>query len=123
MQFLVDNKSIWAYTNGIVNNKERKMSKLTEYTLEIYKADKRVKKADRYGKSKPGLRFYTAIDFAECTKDYIETVAEQKRELGFVVEVFETYVTRKNLIGGKEFQERYDTPYYCSPSSETYWSM
>ena len=99
------------------------MSKLTEYTLEIYKADKRVKKADRSSKSKPGLRFYTAIDFAECTKDYIETVAEQKRELGFVVEVFETYVIRKNLIGGKEFQERYDTPYFCSPSSESYWSM
>jgi hypothetical protein len=123
MQFLVDNKSIWAYNNGIVNNKEHKMSKLTEYTLEIYKADKRVKKADRYGKSKPGLRFYTAIDFAECTKDYIETVAEQKRKLGFVVEVFETFVTRNNLQSGKTFQERYDTPYFCSPSSETYWSM
>jgi hypothetical protein len=25
-------------------------------------------------------------------------------------------------MGGAEFQERYDTPYYCSPSSETYWS-
>jgi len=24
---------------------------------------------------------------------------------------------------GAEFQERYDTPYYCSPSSETYYSM
>jgi hypothetical protein len=117
-----DNKSVWRYTNGIVNNKELEMSKLTEYTLEIYKADKRVKKADRYGKSKPGLRFYEVMDFAPVTKDYIEIVAEQKRKLGFVVEVFETYVTRKNLIGGKEFQERYDTPYYCSPSSETYWS-
>jgi hypothetical protein len=118
-----DNKSVWRYTNGIVNNKELEMSKLTEYTLEIYKADKRVKKADRYGKSKPGLRFYEVMDFAPVTKDYIETVAEQKRKLGFVVEVFETYITRKNLIGGKEFQERYDTPYYCSPSSESYYSM
>ena len=99
------------------------MGKLTEYTLEIYKADKRVKKADRYGKNKVGLRFVEAMDFAESTRDYIEIVAEQKRKLGFVVEVFETYVTRKNLIGGKEYLERYDTPYYCSPSSETYWSM
>ena len=98
------------------------MSKMTEYTLEIYKADKRVKKADRYGKSKPGLRFYQVMDFDPVTKDYIETVAEQKRKLGFVVEVFETYITRKNLIGGKKYQERYDTPYYCSPSSETFWS-
>lgn len=30
-------------------------------------------------------------------------------------------VTRVNLMTGKEFQERADTPYYCSPSSETYW--
>jgi hypothetical protein len=31
-------------------------------------------------------------------------------------------VTRKNYMTGVEFQERVDTPYYCSPSSETYWS-
>ena len=35
----------------------------------------------------------------------------------------ETYVTKTNLMGGKEFTERYDTPIYCSPSSESYWSM
>jgi hypothetical protein len=98
------------------------MSKLTEYTLELYKADKRIKRDERYGKNKVGLRFYQVMDFASVTKDYIETVAEQKRKLGFVVEVFETYITRKNMMSGKEYQERYDTPYYCSPSSETYWS-
>ena len=99
------------------------MSTLTEYTLEIYKADKRVKKNDPYGKSKPGLRYVTSIDFAECTKDYIQTVAEQKEKLGFTVEVYETYVMAKNLINGVEFKQRYDTPSYCSPSSESYWSM
>jgi hypothetical protein len=31
-------------------------------------------------------------------------------------------VTRVNIMSGAEFQERADTPYYCSPSSETYWS-
>jgi hypothetical protein len=30
-------------------------------------------------------------------------------------------VTRKNAMTGAEFQERADTPYFCSPSSETYW--
>jgi len=30
-------------------------------------------------------------------------------------------VTRKNALTGAEFQERADTTYYCSPSSETYW--
>ena len=62
-------------------------------------------------------------DFAPSTKDFIETVAETKRKLGFVVYVYETYVTRKNFMNGVEFKERYDTPSYCSPSSESYWSM
>ena len=39
------------------------------------------------------------------------------------IELHETTVTKKNLMNGKEFTERYDTPYYCSPSSESYWSM
>ena len=32
-------------------------------------------------------------------------------------------VTRKNLMSGAEFHEDVNTPYFCSPSSETYWSM
>ena len=90
------------------------MSKLTEYTLEIYKTDKRTKE---------GKRLVAKQDFAPSTKAYISAVADGKRKLGFIVEVFETFVTRKSVMGGKEFQERYDTPYYCSPSSESYWSM
>jgi hypothetical protein len=90
------------------------MSQLKEYTLELYKIDRRTKE---------GRRLCAKQDFAPVTKDYIETVADAKRKLGFIVEVFETFVTKKNLLGGKEFAERYDTPYYCSPASESYWSM
>ena len=90
------------------------MSALTEYTLEIYKQDKRTKE---------GKRLIAKQDFAPSTKDYISAVVQGKRKLGLIVEVFETYVTRKNVMGGRDFQERYDTPYYCSPSSESYWSM
>lgn len=89
------------------------MSALVEYTLEIYKVDRR---------KLNGRRLVTVEDFAPSTKDYIETVVEKKRKLGFIVEVFETYVTRKNAMTGREFQERYDTPYHCSPASESYWS-
>jgi hypothetical protein len=32
-------------------------------------------------------------------------------------------IERTNLMTGKKFQEDVNTPYYCSPSSETYWSM
>ena len=90
------------------------MSAMTEYTLEIYKSDKRTKE---------GRRLVAKEDFAPTTEVYINAVADGKRKLGFIVEVYETFVTKKNLMGGKEFKERYDTPYYCSPSSESYWSM
>ena len=90
------------------------MSTMTEYTLELYKADRRTKE---------GRRLVAVQDFAESTKDYINAVADGKRRLGFIVEVFETWVTRKNMMGGREYKERYDTPNFCSPSSESYWSM
>jgi hypothetical protein len=32
-------------------------------------------------------------------------------------------VTRRNLMSGLEFQEAEDTPGFCSPASEAYWSM
>ena len=35
----------------------------------------------------------------------------------------EAIVERTNLMSGKTFYERINVPYYCSPSSETYWSM
>ena len=90
------------------------MSKMTEYTLELYRADKRTKE---------GRRLVAVQDFDESTEAYIQAVADGKRRLGFIVEVYETYVTRKNMMGGREYRERYDTPNYCSPSSESYWSM
>ena len=90
------------------------MSQMKEYTLEIYKADKRTKE---------GRRLIAKQDFSSVTSDYIQTVAEKKRKQGFIVEVFATFVTTRNLMTGKEFQERYDTPYFCSPRSESYWSM
>ena len=90
------------------------MSKLTAYTLELYKADRRVKE---------GRRLVEKRDFDPVTHDYIQTVVEDKIKQGFLVLVHETYVTKKNLMGGKEFTERYDTPYFCSPASESYWSM
>tara|TARA_B100001287_G_scaffold207590_1_gene176606 strand:- start:2065 stop:2391 length:327 start_codon:yes stop_codon:yes gene_type:complete len=35
----------------------------------------------------------------------------------------EKSVEKTNMMSGKKFMERVNTPYYCSPSSETYWSM
>ena len=90
------------------------MSATKEYTLEIYKTDRRTKE---------GRRLVAKQEFAPVTKAYINAVADGKRNLGFDVEIFETWITKKNLLSGKEYQEKYDTPHFCSASSESYWSM
>jgi len=33
----------------------------------------------------------------------------------------EKIVTRQSMMGSKDFQERVNTPFACSPRSETYW--
>jgi hypothetical protein len=98
------------------------MSKLIAFTVELYKTDRRIKKDERYGRNKAGLRFVETVDFAPSTRDYISTVEADMRKRGYVVNVFETFVEMVNLQSGKKYQERYDTPAFCSPSSETYWS-
>ena len=90
------------------------MSGLKEYTLEIYKSDRRMKE---------GRRLICKTEYAESTVAYISAVAESKRKLGFIVEIFETWIEKKNLMTGKTFMEKYDTPYYCSPASESYYSF
>jgi hypothetical protein len=86
------------------------------YTVEIYKTDKR---------TKAGERLVSKKDYDTDNHSMLEHTVKHsiKPSKGERYEIHETYVTRKSLMGGKEFRERYDTPYYCSPSSETYWSM
>jgi hypothetical protein len=90
------------------------MSKLTEYTLEVYKVDRR---------KKDGVRLQEKIDFDPMTGFDINRVIEGYVKQGFIVELYETYVLQKELLSGKEYMERYDTPHFCSPSNESYWSM
>jgi hypothetical protein len=35
----------------------------------------------------------------------------------------EKFVTRKNMMSGKQYTESVNTPNYMSPASEAYWSM
>ena len=86
------------------------------YTVEIYKTDARTRKGER-------LVSKTDYDVTE-TSMLEHTVRHTYRaSQGYRYEIHETLVTRTNLLSGQEFQERYDTPYYCSPSSESYFSM
>ena len=89
---------------------------MTAYTVEVYKKDKRTKEGERLVKK---------FDHSDARKDELKHLYETSwfAKDGYRFEIHETFVTRKNMMSGTEFQERYDTPYFCSPSSESYWSM
>jgi hypothetical protein len=44
-------------------------------------------------------------------------------EINYFYESIDQTVERVNLMTGKTFRESVNTPSYCSPSSESYWSM
>ncbi len=86
------------------------------YTVEIYKRDAR---------TKVGERLVSKTDYDTDNLSMLEHTVKHTYRVsqGYRYEIHETYVTRTNLMGGAEYKERYDTPRYCSPSSEAYWSM
>jgi len=86
------------------------------YTVEIYKRDQR---------KREGERLVSKTDYDTDNLSVLEHTVKNtyRASQGYRYEIHETYVTRTNLMGGAEYQERYDTPRYCSPSSEAYWSM
>ena len=86
------------------------------FTVEVFKADKR---------TKSGERQVLKQDYDTDNLSMLEHTVKHtwRTSQGYRFEIHATYVTKKNMMNGQEFQERYDTPYYCSPSSETYWSM
>ena len=88
------------------------------YTLEVYRFDKRTKSGERLvGKydysNYSGNAMMDEIKHLHGSGLY----PRSKYRLDFV----ETMITRKNAMTGETYLERYDTPYSCSPSSETYW--
>lgn len=44
-------------------------------------------------------------------------------EVGYYSKNIEKMVKRVNMMSGKEYYESVNTPNYCSPASEAYWSM
>lgn len=88
------------------------------FTLEIYKVDRRTKEGYRL----VGKYDYDRPDSAAMEREIAALYPTYRKKDGYIFNVVQTYVTRTNAMNGQEFQERYDTPYYCSPRSETYWS-
>lgn len=84
------------------------------YTVEIYRADKRTKAGEK-------LIYKEDV---ENTFEDVKRIASNSVKANERYEIHKTYVERTSAVDPtKTFVERYDTPYYCSPSSETYWSM
>ena len=91
----------------------------TTYTFEFYKVDRRMKG------NMQKLINKTDVDIdPDQVEFYIEGLYKAfPAKNGYMIFAKKTFVEKTNAMDGTKFIERYDTPYYCSPSSETYWSM
>ena len=90
------------------------------FTLEVYKTDRRTK-AGTVLVSKTDYDLPTKEEMVEYATRLMKTTYSGDNRYSY--RIVETYVTRRNIMSGKDYEERYDTPRCCSPSSETYWSM
>ncbi len=91
-----------------------------DWTVAVYKADKRCKAGERFVAKYPFL----GMDRATVERELRELTAQlYPKKDGWRFDVQERYVTVKNLMTGKDVQIEADTPWCCNPASETYWSM
>lgn len=84
-------------------------------TVEVYKKDKRTRKGEKLV-SKEDVELNSVLT-REMLSDQVKSYIDTKSRF----EIHTTYVQKTNMMSKQPFYERYDTPYYCSPSSETYW--
>ena len=89
-----------------------------DYTLEVWKYDRRYK---------DGGVLLNKYEYRNQTLKWMrEEVADLQAGLyppsKYSLVIKQTYVERTNAMTGEKFMERYDTPWSCSPASETYWS-
>jgi hypothetical protein len=89
------------------------------YTLYIYKADRRCK---------TGERLYSTTVWSNTDDNGMRrTVAGlfllYNPDDGFRFDWTPAMKTVKNLMTGEDVQIPTDTPWACNPASETYWSM
>jgi hypothetical protein len=90
-----------------------------DYTMYIYKADKRTKTGERLFSTTVWTDRTAEAMRHECNGLYWLYPATK----GWRFEYHPTKVTVKNLMTGKDVEIDRDTPWSCNPASETYWSM
>ena len=84
-------------------------------TVELYKQDRRTRN---------GERLVRKVDHSTADSGALHEVYSKRypSSQGYRFHVYATMVTSRNALTGETFEERYDTPYYASPRSETFWS-
>ena len=90
-----------------------------DYTMYIYKADKR---------TKSGERLVSTTVWRDRTAQTMDNEVRglawlYSAEDGFRIESVPTMKTVRNLMSGVDIQIPHDTPRSCDPSSELYWTM
>jgi len=90
-----------------------------DYTLYIYKADKRTKTGERLFST----TVWAGRDEAGMQREVEELHLHHYPRSQFRMEYCPSMKTVKNLMSGKDVQIAHDTPRSCDPSSELYWSM
>ena len=91
-----------------------------EWTVAVYKADKRCKAGERFVAKYP----FSGMDRASVERELRGLTAQlYPAKDGWRFDVQERYMTVKNLMTGKDVEIEADTPWCCNPASETYWSM
>ncbi len=89
-----------------------------DYTMYIYKADKRIKSGERL----VSTTVWTDRDEAGMKRECAELFPMYPAKFGYRFEYFPKMMTVKNLMTGADVQIDRDTPWACNPASESYWS-
>jgi hypothetical protein len=89
-----------------------------DYTLYIYKADKRTKTGERL----VSTTVWPGMDNDSMYRTTVELNPLYPARFGYRFEYFPKMKTVKNLMTGQDVQIDRDTPWACNPASESYWS-
>lgn len=88
-----------------------------DYTLYIYKTDRRFKSGERPVSTTVWRDRTEAVMEAE-----IVNLRGMYPSALYRIEYFPTQITVKNLMTGQNIEIDRDTPWSCNPASESYWS-
>lgn len=89
-----------------------------DYTMRIYRADRRCKTGERLFNT----TVWTGRDEAGMQREVEELHVHHYPRSQFRMEYCPSMKTVKNLMSGVEIQIPHDTPRSCDPSSELYWT-